>query len=206
MPKMNWNIYTVPSSFLSIRVAIALMLTEFLAGIGGYMAIEGYGLIDAFYMTVITISTVGFSEVQPLNPLGRLFTSSLIIVNIGIFAYVLAAFSYYVIQGEIFKNMHLNHINSSIDKLQDHIILCGYGKYGREIAMHFNKHKLQFVVLDVDPTKIEQLQKSVEKTLYLEDDATHDEALLKAGIKRAHALTLHLPDENRRGRGQSFSS
>ncbi|MCO6493184.1 MAG: potassium channel protein [Phaeodactylibacter sp.] len=194
--RVSWNIYTVPSSFLSIRVAIALLLLEFLIGISGYMAIEGFGLVDAFYMMVITISTVGFSEVQPLSPLGRIFTASLIIVNIGIFAYVLAAFSYYVIQGEIFKNMHLNLINSSIDKLDNHIILCGYGKYGREIAQHFNKHKLPFVVLDLDPAKIEQLQKSDEKILYLEEDATHDDALLRAGIKRANALISALPDDS----------
>ncbi|MCB0558234.1 MAG: potassium channel protein [Lewinellaceae bacterium] len=195
-PKVNWNIYTVPSSFLSIRVAIALALTEFLIGVGGYMAIEGYGLINALYMTVITISTVGFSEIQPLSPLGRIFTSVLITANIGIFAYVLAAFSYYVIQGEIFKNMHLNLINSSIDKLENHIILCGFGRYGREIALHFEKHKLPFVVLDLDPARIEQLQKSEEKTLYLEEDATHDEALIKAGIKRARALISALPDDS----------
>lgn len=193
---LRTNIYTVPSSFLSIRVAITLMLMEFIIGIGGYMALEGYGLIDAFYMMVITISTVGFSEVQPLSPAGRVFTSALIIANIGIFAYVLAAFSYYVIQGEIFKNMHINLINSSIDKLEGHIILCGFGKYGREIALHFEKHKLPFVVLDVDPSRIEQLQKSEEKILYLEEDATHDDALLRAGIKRAKALISALPDDS----------
>ncbi|MCO6478779.1 MAG: potassium channel protein [Phaeodactylibacter sp.] len=194
--KVNWNIYTVPSSFLSIRVAIALMLAEFLIGMGGFMALESYSLAEAFYMMVITISTVGFGEVQPLSQTGQIFTSALIIANIGIFAYVLAAFSNYVIQGEIFKNMHLNLINTSIDKLENHIILCGYGKYGREIALHFNKHNLPFVVLDVDPSKIEQLQKSEDKILYLEEDATHDDALLKAGIKRAKALLSALPDDS----------
>jgi voltage-gated potassium channel len=105
-------------------------------------------------------------------------------------------FSYYVIQGEIFKNMHFNLISASIDKLSGHVILCGYGKYGREIALHFHKHEVPFVVIENDPLKIEELQKSEDRILYLEDDATHDEVLVKAGISRASALISSLPDDS----------
>lgn len=192
----RFNIYQVPSSFLSLRVAVILLVAELLISQVGFMVLESYSFSEAFYMTVITISTVGFTEVQPLSPVGRFFTSGLIITNIGIFAYVLAVFSYYVIQGEIFKNMHFNLISASIDKLSGHVILCGYGKYGREIALHFHKHDVDFVVIEKDPHKIEELQKSEDRILYLEDDATHDEVLVKAGISRASALISSLPDDS----------
>jgi voltage-gated potassium channel len=192
----RWNIYTIPSSFLNIRWAIALLVGEVLIGISGFTIIEDYSLVNAFYMTMITISTVGFMEVQPLSADGRLFTALLILANIGIFAYALAVFSFYIIQGEIYKKMHINLIKSSINKLKDHVILCGYGKYGEEIASHFNKHALPFVVIDLDDNRIEEIQKSKEKIFYLQDDATHDEVLIKAGIERASALISSLPDDS----------
>ncbi len=192
----RFNIYQVPSSFLSLRVALILLIAELLISQFGFMILESYSFAEAFYMTIITISTVGFTEVQPLSTAGRIFTSGLIITNIGIFAYVLSVFTYYVIQGEIFKSMHLNLISSSIDKLSDHVILCGYRKYGREIALHFHKHDVPFVVIENDPLKIEEMQKSEDRILYLEDDATHDEVLVKAGISRAGALISSLPDDS----------
>ena len=190
------NIYTVPSSFLNIRVAIALLIADFVVAIFGFVLLEGYSFIDAFYMAMITISTVGFMEVEPLSAEGRLFTALLILANIGVFAYALAVFSYYIIQGEIYKKMHLNLVKSSIKKLKGHVILCGFGKYGGEIATHFNKHDISFVVIDLDEHRIEEIQKSQEKIFYLQDDATHDDALIKAGIERATALISALPDDS----------
>jgi voltage-gated potassium channel len=181
---------------MNVRVAIGLLLGEITLGILGFLWLENYSLLNAFYMTMITISTVGFTEVQPLSANGRIFTALLILLNFGIFAYALAVFSYYIIQGEIFKKMHLNLINSSIENLNGHIIVCGYGKYGHEIATHFNKHKLPFVIVDLDADKIEQIQKSEEKILYLQEDATQDEVLVKAGIERASALISALPDDS----------
>lgn len=181
---------------MNVKVAGWLLMAGILAGILGFMVIEGYSIIQAVYMTMITISTVGFTEVQPLSPLGQVFTSVLILANIGIFAYALAVFSYYVIQGEVFKKMHLNMINSSIEKLQDHIILCGYGRYGREISAHFNQHHIPFVVIELDEQKIDLIQKSEDKILYLQEDATHDEVLLKAGIEGANAMISALADDS----------
>lgn len=192
----RFNIYQVPSSFLSLRVALILLIAELLISQFGFMILESYSFAEAFYMTIITISTVGFTEVQPLSTAGRIFTSGLILTNIGIFAYVLSVFTFYVIQGEIFKSMHLNLISSSIDKLSGHVILCGYGKYGREIALHFHKHDVPFVVIENDPQKIEEMQKSEDRILYLEEDATHDEVMVKAGIARANAMISSLPDDS----------
>ena len=192
---LRWNIYTIPSSFLSVRTGILLLVFDLLVGVVGFMMIEGYTLLEAFYMTVITISTVGYTEVEPLDASGQLFTSIFILLNLGIFTYILAVFTYYVVQGEIFKSMHINLIDNNIRQLKEHIILCGYGRYGKEIVAHLLKHHIPFVVIDHDKETIEEIQKSEEKILYVEDDATHDEALLKAGIKQASALIIALPDD-----------
>jgi len=190
------NIYTVPSSFLNVRVAAFLLLFTLVGGTLGFYFIEGYNLGEAFYMTVITISTVGYTEVRPLSPEGRIFNSFYILLNIGIFAYLLAVFSYYVIQGEIFKQMHTNLIRSQIEKLSGHIIICGYGKYGREIVSHFILHEVPFVIIEQDEKEVELIREDENKILYIQNDATNDEVLLEAGIKRARALLTTLPDDS----------
>ncbi len=160
------------------------------------MLIEGYSLTEAFFMVVITVSTVGYTEVRPLSNAGELFSSIYILINVGLLAYILAVFSYYVIQGEIFKKMHLSFIQKEIEKLQQHVILCGFGRYGKEIATHFMEHKIPFVIVDNDPRKVEILQKAEERYLYIQDDATHDEVLDRAGIDRATAIIAALPDDS----------
>lgn len=192
---LGWG-HSVPSTLMNLPLALGLLVSELLLGTIGYMVLENYAVGEAFYMTIITISTVGFTEVQPLDTAGRIFTTVLILCNIGIFAYLLAVFSYFIIQGEIFKKMHLNLINNRINKLDKHIILCGYGKYGREAAAHFDDHNLPYVVIDKNPELIEGLQKSEDPVLYIEGDATTDETLEKAGIERAAAIISALPDDS----------
>ncbi len=197
---MNWrtrlNIYTIPSTFLNIRVAVLLLLFTLVGGTACFIYIEGYTLGEAFYMAVITVSTVGYTELRPLSPEGRLFNSFYILLNIGIFAYLLAVFGYYIIQGEIFKQMHNNLIRSQIEKLSGHIIICGYGKYGREIVSHFMLHDVPFVVIEQDEQEVELIRQDESKILYIQKDATNDEVLLEAGIKRARALLTTLPDDS----------
>lgn len=190
------NVYTLPSNFLSLKVALLLLALDLGLGTIGYMSIEKYDLADAFYMVVITVSTVGYTEVQPLSDAGKLFSAFYIIVNIGLFAYFLSVFSYFVIQGKIYKTWHYSMIKKSINQMEDHIIVCGYGKYGREISTHFEKHDLPFVVIDMDEEKIETLQESHKKYLYINDDATHDEALQGANIGKASALIAALGDDS----------
>lgn len=108
----NPILYRLPSSFLNIQMALLLLLLSLGFGIAGYMLLEGYNFIDALYMTAITVSTVGYTEVEPLSPIGEVFTTFYIFANFGIFTYVLAVFTYYVIQGEIFKKMHENWIKA----------------------------------------------------------------------------------------------
>ncbi|MFQ5447766.1 MAG: potassium channel family protein [Saprospiraceae bacterium] len=192
----RFEFYTLPRTILSNRVAVFLLIIEFLFGMGGYMYLEGYNWREAFYMVVITISTVGYGEVYPLSEDGQLFTSILIVINFGVFAYVLSVFSYYVINGEIFKKMHLKLIGNKVDQLRNHVIVCGYGRYGNEVAQHFLDHKLPFVIIESDEAVIEEIQKNGKKVLYIQEDATQDETLMKAGIKNAKALVSALPDDS----------
>jgi len=191
----RFDAYRVPGNFLNIRVAIALMIGELTAGIVGFMYLENYSFEEAWYMTIITISTVGYTEVRPLTASGEVFATILILANIGIFAYLLAAFSYYVIQGEFFKNWHLWLIKKQIRKLKDHIIICGYGRHGKEVVEHFMIHKMPFVLIEDNAEKIQEIQKSEHKILYIEGDATHDDILLEAGLKHARALVTSLPND-----------
>ncbi|MDX1479341.1 MAG: NAD-binding protein [Saprospiraceae bacterium] len=187
--------YRVPGNFLNLRVAIALLLGEVAAGIIGFAYLEGYSFQEGLYMTIITISTVGYTEVRPLSDSGQLFATILILVNIGIFAYLLAAFSYYVVQGEVFRKWHLRLITKEINKLKDHVIICGYGRHGREIVDHFMIHNTPCVVIENEHDRIEQVQNSEKKILYIEGDATYDDTLREAGVQHARALITALPDD-----------
>jgi voltage-gated potassium channel len=162
----------------------------------GLMLIESYSLIDAFYMAVITISTVGFSEVEPLSEASRLFLAIMIIVNIGVVTYALAAFSYYIIEGKIFELMERNYMQARVDNLKGHTIICGFGRYGREVARHLEKQNQPFVVVEEDLEKFKLSEFESLEILYIDGDATHDEVLQEAGIDRAVGLITSLNDDS----------
>lgn len=194
--RIRWDFYTFSGSFLSPRLALVLFISSLLIGILGFILIEQYTLIEAFYMTVITISTVGYTEVEPLSPSGQLFTSFLIITNIGIFAYSISAFTFFIVEGEIFKRVHLRFLEQKINQLQDHVIICGYGRYGKEVIEIFISHQVPFVVIDRDEEVIEAIRRSDKNILYIQEDATHDETLERAGVDRASALVAAMPDDS----------
>ena len=178
---------------MSLRTAILVFISQIIIGILGFMIVESFTFREALYMSVITISTVGFSEVRPLSPNGQLFTSVLILFNIATFTYLAAVASYFVIQGRFFKKIQQNFMDRQISKLKDHVILCGFGKYGKEVATHFHDHNIPFVVIDIKEQKNEHL--ADHNILFICDDATHDEALQKAGITNAKAIICALPDD-----------
>ena len=185
----------LPTNVLSLKLARWVIVGITLIGVLGFKFIEGYSWVDALYMTVITISTVGFGEVEPLSPAGRLFASFFVIINVGALSYVLAAFSYYVIDGKIFQNMRDAQIRRSINQLEGHTIICGYGRYGLEIMQHLQQHGKSYVVLDNNEERFEDLKGDERELLYLTGDATHDELLEEAGIKRAGSLITALGDD-----------
>lgn len=162
----------------------------------GLVIIENYTIIDAFYMAVITISTVGFGEVQPLSEPGRLFISIMILINIGVVAYALATFSYYVIEGKIFELMEKSYMQARVDELSGHTIICGFGRYGREVARHLIEQGRDFVVIEENLEKFQMPEFEDLEILYVNGDSTHDGELLEAGILRAAGLITALNDDS----------
>jgi voltage-gated potassium channel len=143
-------------------------------------------------MTVITVATVGFTEVHPLSDAGRIFTSFLIITSFGTFAYAITSITRYIVDGEFREYFKTKRLTNELEKLENHIIICGYGRNGKQASRVLREHGQRFVVIE---QKDEPVQTMVEKYphLVLKGDATQDEVLMQAGIKRASALITSLP-------------
>ncbi|MCD6202655.1 MAG: potassium channel protein [Bacteroidales bacterium] len=182
------------SSKLSIRLAVILLVTLVTLGISGYMILEGYSFIDAFYMTIITISTVGFREIRTLTESGKTFTILLIILSLGTFVFAISNLTRYLLEG-IFRNtFYLKRIKNKIKKLENHTILCGYGRNGRQSAKELSDHGRDFVIIENNPLHLEDLEDE-HSFLFIEGDATQEETLLEAGVEKAGALITTLPND-----------
>ena len=154
----------------------------------GYMLIEGWSFIDALYMTIITITTVGYNEVHPLSDSGRIFSIFLIVGGVGGALYSLTAIVAYVIEGGFGTTIGRRQMKNRIAKLKNHFILCGYGRVGQEIAHVFTEEAVAFVVIDKDKESIANAEK--DGRLYLLADATTDDVLKEAGIEWARGLVV----------------
>jgi voltage-gated potassium channel len=165
-----------------------------LAGIVGYMWLENYSLLDAVFMTVITVATVGYREVKELDDAGKIFTSALIVFSIGTFAYAISVITRYVLEGEFQLYFKHYRVNKEIQKLQNHVIICGYGRNGRQACDQLRSQNEPFVAIEMRHENIEQMRDD-GTILFVEGDATHDEILIEAGIERAKALISALPND-----------
>jgi voltage-gated potassium channel len=179
------------SYFRKIFYAIVLILIIIAIGITGYILLEGYSFLNATYMTVITIGTVGFREVQPLSDSGKIFTIVLIIISLGTFAYSLSVITSYLMDGDIRKFYRDYKTKTRVRKMKNHVILCGYGRNGKQAAARLKDHKLPFVVIDNVHDIVEKYSK--REITFVEGDATVDETLINAGITSAKALITTLP-------------
>ncbi|MDA8240081.1 MAG: potassium channel protein [Nitrospiraceae bacterium] len=166
------------------------------AGTGGYVIMEGWPPLDALYMTVITISSVGFMEVHPLSDKARIFTVFLILCGSGILIYAVSILTAFIVEGELTDVLRRRKMNNRIALLDRHYIVCGADLTGRYAIEELVKTKKPFVVIEKDREKVRRL--SEQGTLYIEGDATHDGILLKAGIAKAKGLVtaLHSDAEN----------
>lgn len=176
--------------------AVLMLISVIMIGtIGFEMLEEDYTFIDAFYMTIITVSTVGFREIHPLSDIGKLFTSGLIISSFGIFAYSVTSITSYILTGEYRKRFIENKMLNDIQKLRDHVIVCGYGRVGQKAVYDLIAHDQKVLVIERDPTIIERL--SQEKGLfYMLGDATNEDQLELANIKNSKALITTLPSDS----------
>lgn len=172
-------------------VIITLLLV---IGVLGYMFFEGFDFWEAVYMTVITVTTVGFNEVKPLSFEGRIFTIFLILGSFGTFAYTITEVTKYVVDGEFRRLLLHIRVDRSINKLKNHTIVCGYGRNGRQAYQTLIENGVSCVVVEKDKEILAELTEN-SKVLYVEGDATHDDILIRAGIKDARALISALPND-----------
>ena len=175
------------------RKALLLLISVLLIGVFGYMVISGYSFVNALYMTVITVSTVGFGEISPLNEQEKLFTIFLITISIISFGYTVSAFTEYIISGQLFQQLKLKKMQKKIDQLSGHTIICGFGRNGKQSMIKLQNYKKDFVIVEQADQVINEID--LEGFLNIKGDATTDEALLKAGIERADNLITALPSD-----------
>ncbi len=165
----------------------------FLVGIIGYFLLFGYSFIDAFYMTVITVTTVGFGEVHPFTPEEKVFTIFLILSSLFTFGYAVSSFSEYLISGDFFQQLKIKRVQKQIEQLDGHTIVCGFGRNGKQALAKLKSYKRNVVIIEKDKELIKHLDE--RKVLNVEGDATSDETLLKAGINNAKFLITALPSD-----------
>jgi voltage-gated potassium channel len=166
--------------------AASLLLILPIIGTSGYIIIEGWSFLDALYMTVTVLTTIGFREVRPLDDSGRVFTIFLAIAGVGTIFYGLVSLFQFVIEGELGQLVGVHRMKGRIDSLKDHYILCGFGRVGEEIAREFEVRRLPYVVIESNAEAIERCRQ--RGYLLLMGDATNDATLKEAGIERARVL------------------
>ncbi len=162
------------------------MLATLLFGTVGYHTTEHMPLFEAFYMTVITISTVGFMEIQPLSIPGRIITILIISTGITIGAYTIGTVLRMFVEGELSKIFGRRKLDKNISALKGHFIICGFGRIGTIICKELKEESITFVVIEQDPGRNEELES--QGYMYINMDATSEEALLKAGIENAAGI------------------
>jgi voltage-gated potassium channel len=171
-----------------LRFAVAALLGILVLGTAGYVAF-GFSLLDALYQTVTTVSTVGFEEVHPLSTGGRLFTIALILVGVGTVLYAFTLVLEAVVEGQIQELLGRKRMERQIARMSGHVIVCGYGRVGRNLA-HFVVAAGEDVV--VIENESERASTAEERVHVVRGDATSDEVLQEAGIDRARVLVTAL--------------
>ncbi|GFZ78748.1 potassium transporter TrkA [Aquaticitalea lipolytica] len=176
-----------------IYMAVTLLLMLLAIGVLGFRIMSNYSWIDAIYMTVITITTVGFGEVQPLDDFAKIFTIFLILASVIIVGYALTVITEYILSKNDIEELKLKKMQKKIDSLSNHIIICGYGRNGKQAASKLLAHGKPFVIIEKDNEIAERFQS--ETMPFIIGNANEDDTLFKAGIDRASTLICALPDD-----------
>ena len=184
------------ASSRTLKIGIGLLISIITFGTAGYHFIEGMNFLDSLYMTVITVSTVGFKEVgsEPLSAQGKIFTIALIITSLGSLAYVGSNMARFVFDGELANYIKTYRVDKKIAKLKNHVIIVGYGRNGEQAAMELSEHGVDFVIVDKRDNVITRIRQNPE-LLYIKGDATHEEVLEQVRIHEARALIATTPND-----------
>ncbi|WP_040559771.1 potassium channel protein [Kordia algicida OT-1] len=174
-------------------LALFLLIFVFAVGVLGFRMISEMSWIDAVYMTVITVTTVGYGEVEPLGEIGRIFTVFLIIISVFVFAYAISVITEYILSRSTLRNIIQRKTLKKIRRMENHIIICGFGRNGREASEKLGAHDQEFVIIEKDRDVIERYENS--DIPFVEGNASEDEVLEKAGIHQAKCLITALPSD-----------
>jgi voltage-gated potassium channel len=172
--------------FRSVRIGLVALALVLVAGIAGYLSF-GFGLLDAVYQTVITVTTVGFNSPRPLDAGSKVFTIALILVGVGTALYTFSAVLEVLIDGHIRNLVRRRKMDRDIARMSGHVIVCGWGRVGREVARFLASADRDVVVVDRDPERLNEVPYASVR-----GDVTDDETLQEAGIDRAATLVAAL--------------
>lgn len=171
------------------RLLVLALIPLVLLALGtlGYRVVEGpsWTVLDALYMTAITLTTVGFGEVHPLSPGGKVFTIVLCLVGVATITYAATEFLRVILTGELNALLGKQRMERGLADLKDHLIVCGYGRMGRQVCREFDAAKLPYVVIDRDDRRLTEF---IGEGFYVPGDATDDDTLKNAGVERARGL------------------
>ena len=176
-----------------IYLTAGLLFSVLSIGIIGYMML-GFSLSEAVYQTIITIATVGFEEVHQLDNRGMWFTSILVIFSIGIFFYAVTTFTRFIVEGVFLNTYKDNKVKRRIDRLSGHVVICGFGRNGKQAAFELIEHQFEVVIIEQDSETIQSLRET-PGMLYVEGDATDENILIHSGIDKARAMITTLPQD-----------
>lgn len=173
--------------------AITLLFIVIIIGVLGFRVISGYSWVDAVYMTVITITTVGFGEVEPLDDNSKIFTVFLILSSVVIVGYAISIITEYILSRNNLEELKKKKMQKKIDRFQNHTIICGYGRNGKQAAKKLTSYKKEFVVIEKNKEVIEKYEDEMIPMVF--GNANEDEVLIQAGIERASTLISALPND-----------
>ena len=174
-------------------LTLGLLLSVIVIGTLGY-SLLGFTPSEAVYQTIITIATVGFEEVHQLDNRGMWFTSLLVVVSIGIFFYAVTSFTRYIVEGVFMNSYKDNKVKRKIEKISGHVVICGYGRNGKQATIELSQHNVKVVVIEQKP-EIVQLLRDTPGMLYVEGDAADEEVLKLAHLESARAMITTLPED-----------
>ena len=183
----------IKALWLKFRTQLLMLLFIWLIGTGGYMLIEGWEFLEALYMTVITITTVGFGEIRTMSEAGRVFTIFIVVGGVSVGAYAVGNIASFMIGGEARRIYMENQLENRPSKLKDHVILLGFGKFGHEVAEEVSRRKQKLVIIENREERVEQARNEGYEAI--KGDGVDEHLLEKVGVKRARGLVAALSEE-----------
>lgn len=187
----RWRIEARP--FLPFIAGFVSFLFIFCGGVTGYMLVEGWSLLDAMFMMVLTLSTVGYQTVHPLSPQGVVMTMAIILLGVGNFAYLAGAFAQALTEGRLQRFLENRRVRKTIEAMSGHVIICGYGRIGSVVCAEIRRAGLPVVVLEKEAVMAAKLIE--DDVLHIIGDATADASLLAAGLERAKVIVTALSQD-----------